>query len=208
MQHFSDQAWSDYVRGTADAQTRQQIEQHLSQACAECKQHQSTWTALAEVGRREPLYSAPEDLVRLVKQEFTLEQAKPAPMIASLLFDTFAQPLAAGVRSAGLTARQVLYEAGGIAVDLRLESHPGSDQVHAIGQVQDRSSRAFLRPHLPVGLQDQAGATLKQVFTNEFGEFQFEFARDQVARLAIEIDALRTIQIPLADLQGYLQSSS
>ena len=205
--HFSDEIWSDFVRGTATAASREEIERHLSQACIECKQQQSTWTAMAHMARAEQAFNPPASALRRVEQEFALRQSKPEPLLARLIFDTFAQPLAAGVRSGALTARQVLYEAGGIAVDLRLESQPGSDHVCAVGQIQDRSARAFLRPHLPVALISPEGNTLMQVTTNEFGEFQFEFGRQGVARVAIEVDASRTIVIPLSDLQGYLHSS-
>lgn len=206
--HFSDEIWSDFVRGTATAEIRRQVERHLAEACIECKQQQSTWTAVVQTAKVEKEYTPADAVVRRVEQEFTLRKPRPEPILARLIFDTFAQPQMAGVRSAGtLTARQVLYEAGGIAVDLRLESRPGSDQVSAVGQVQDRSARAFLRPHLPVALVGPQGDTLMQVTTNEFGEFQFEFGRQGVARVAIEVDANRTIVIPLSDLQGYLHSS-
>jgi hypothetical protein len=205
--HFSDESWSDFVRGTADDATRRQMERHLAESCAECSQQVSTWKTVAQFAKLEPSQSPPPDVVRMVKQEFALRHPKRETVWAKLIFDTFSQPLAAGMRSGTVTARQVLYEAGGIAVDLRLESQPNSDHVCAVGQVQDRSKRTFVRPHLPVALLSPNGDTLMQVATNEFGEFQFEFGRQGVARVSIEIDATRTIVIPLSDLEGYLRSS-
>ena len=205
--HFNDETWSDFARGVAAEEVRQEIAAHLEQQCAECAAQAQIWQSLAQTARQEQGFNPPTDIVRLVKQEFELAQTPRQTLLAGLMFDSFAQPVAAGIRAAGVTARQVLYEAGGIAVDLRLESFPGSQQVSAVGQVQDRSSRAFLRPNLPVALLGPAGDELKRIRTNDFGEFHFEFARDRVARIAIEIDASRIIQIPLADLQGYWQSS-
>lgn len=204
--HFSEEMWSDFARGVAPEATRRDMQRHVDEICTECAEQLSTWKSMVQFAQSEKNYSPSQAVVRRLEQEFALQHPQRETVLARLVFDTFSQPLAAGVRG-GVTARQVLYEAGGIAVDLRLESQPGTDHVCAVGQIQDRSAHGFLRPHLPVALLAPDGKNLMQVATNEFGEFQFEFGRHGVARVSIEIDPSRTIVIPLSDLEGYLQCS-
>ena len=77
--------------------------------------------------------------MRLAKLEFTAKQANQAEKwsLASLLFDSFSQPLLAGVRSSAAIARQVVYEAEGLTVDLRFDRLVPSGKVSAVGQILD-----------------------------------------------------------------------
>ena len=57
--------------------------------------------------------------LRMARLEFAAQSfdKQKQPVLASLVFDTFAKPALAGVRSAAAAARQMVYEADGLAVD-------------------------------------------------------------------------------------------
>ena len=76
--------------------------------------------SIARFAANEESYRPPDDLVRLVKLGIARQPAPRASQwtLANLVFDSFAQPLPAGVRSGALRVWQVIYEAEGLTVDL------------------------------------------------------------------------------------------
>ena len=206
MTHFADSVWADFARGVASQETASAVERHLAEGCAECSQTRVTWQNLVVAARNEKSYAAPEDLVRLAKQEFRLQQQeKPSvpSLWAQLQFDSFSQPATAGVRSAAAVARQMVYEANGITIDLRLECLTPSNRMLAVGQVLDKTGP--LGVPIPILVFNELGDAVVQTQTTEFGEFQFEFDASQPLRLSVEADSHRIVQVPLRDLQIPLQ---
>src|SRR5438445_7885347 len=139
MQHFSEQAWADFVRGISEPLTKTNIESHLARGCSDCRATSDVWNQVQTMVSNEKSYTPPESVVRIVKQEFaaTAKQEQTS-VLASLLFDTFAQPLPAGIRSGAAVARQLVYEAEGLTVDLRLDRQPQSNKICVVGQVLDK----------------------------------------------------------------------
>ena len=202
MAHFSEQAWADFVRGINDSKASVEIRSHLANDCSECAAALATWKVVQAVAAHENSYSPPEDVVRMVKQEFALQQA-PEPSLwvsARLLFDTFAQPMPAGTRARAVTARQLLFESEGLTIDLRLDTNPRSNQVCIVGQVLDKRI-----PHAlgsaSVLLWTGKGHPMLQTKANELGEFQLEFEAQDDLRLSIELVGRIPIRIPLANLK-------
>ena len=143
----------------------------------------------------------PESLVRMVKQEFAATKSpKQESVLAGLLFDTFAQPLTAGIRSGAAVARQLVYEAEGLTVDLRLDSQPQSGKVLVVGQVLDKRHPRVSPNGVSIALWTQNGQPFLHVGPNESGEFQLEFERQDDLRLLIDVAGRKTIRIPLAHL--------
>src|SRR5581483_6070077 len=130
MEHFSEQAWADFVRGISNSE-RGEMESHPVNGCHDCALTRNTWEQVHTIALREINYAAPEDAVRMVKLEFATQKFDKAkqPVLATLMFDTFAKPIMAGVRSAAAAARQMVYEADGLAVDLRFDSPASSRRV-------------------------------------------------------------------------------
>ena len=97
MQHFSEQAWADFVRGISEPLTKTNIESHLARGCSDCRATSDVWNQVKTMVSNEKSYTPPDNVVRTVKQEFAATNSpEQTSVLASLLFDTFAQPLPAG----------------------------------------------------------------------------------------------------------------
>jgi hypothetical protein len=101
-----------------------------------------------------------------------------------LVFDSFREPLPAGVRSQHRVSRQTLYEAGDYAVDLRQEHERGGARVTMVGQVASRKEPGRALAGVAVVLSSGSSVLAKTV-SNEFGEFQMEYPPARDLRLDI-----------------------
>lgn len=202
MRHFSEEIWADFVRGISAAEVSREVESHLSSGCQECVAACDTWRKIRLIAANEASLIPPDNAVRMVKQEFASRQSpQPSPWtVAALIFDSLRQPLPAGVRSGGSESRQLVYEADGTTVDLRLDSQPHSNMISLVGQVVDKRSTKVAPRQVSVVLWTEDGLPLVQAPANEFGEFQMEFAAQDRLRLSIEIAGQKPIRIPPANL--------
>lgn len=106
--------------------------------------------------------------------------------IASLVFDSFARPALAGVRSTETSNRQLLYRAGDYSVDLQLAAFEHS-HVDLIGQVLKEGEPSFesvsgLKLNLARG-----GKIVFSAVTDEMGEFKVGGIERGVYNLRIEL---------------------
>jgi hypothetical protein len=200
MQHFSEQAWADFVRGISESETKANIETHLARGCSDCRATSDVWNRLQTTAANERTYTPPENAVRMVKQEFAaMNSSKETSVLANLLFDTLAQPVSAGIRSGAAVARQLVYEAEGLTVDLRLDSQPHSGKVLVVGQVLDKRHPRVSPIAVSIALWTPKGQPFLEVSPNESGEFQLEVDAQDDLRLLIEVAGRKTIRIPLAN---------
>lgn len=202
MEHFSEQTWADFTRGFGASAKAQGIQSHLNAACLNCKASYDFWGRIHTMALAENTYSPPTDLVRMLKMEFTARQPnRPGKWtVASLLFDSIQQPLPARVRSGAATARQVVYEAEGLTVDLRFDRRMQSRTVSIVGQMLDRAVPRGTLLGAPIVLWTEDGQLVATTEANEFGEFQLEFEPQDHLRLTAKVGH-RRVQIPLANLQ-------
>jgi hypothetical protein len=202
MEHFSEQTWVNYVRGIDASGTVRAIETHLSTGCTKCRTAIDSWKAVLGAAANESRYTPPEDLVRMVKLEFACKQAHPpqASTIASLIFDSAAQPLPAGIRSGVVTTRQFVYESEGLTVDLRFERLPHSNRYSASGQILDRQAPFCWMGNAMVVLWTDSGRMLTTTEANDYGEFQLEFEANDQLRISIATVGRRTLRIPLGNI--------
>ena len=207
MEHFSEQAWADFVRGISTSETKVKIESHLARACFECRATSEVWTRVQATVAQEKTYLPPDHAVRMAKHEFAALYAREErpSVLANLVFDTFAQPLAAGIRSGTAVARQLVYEAEGLTVDLRLDSQPRSGKILVVGQVLDQRLPRFSPGGVSIALWTPKGQPFLELNPNESGEFQLEVNAQDDLRLCIEVAGRKSIRIPLANLgQSYV----
>lgn len=201
MEHFSEQAWADFTRGFGRLEQAQTINAHLAANCRPCKSSHTFWYRLQTMALAEPTYAPPDDLVRMAKFEFAArQQNRPSTWtVASLLFDSICQPFPAGVRSGSTTARQLVYEAEGLTVDLRFDRVVPSGKVSAVGQVLDKRVPRELLAGSPVVVWTEDGQLVATTEANGFGEFQLEFEPQDHLRLTARVGR-RRVQIPLTNL--------
>src|SRR5581483_3414672 len=97
MEHFSEHAWADFVRGISNSE-REEMHAHLASGCNDCAVIRDTWKQVHTVALREGHYAPSEDAVRMVKLEFAAQAFDKAqqPVLAELVFDTFGKTLLPG----------------------------------------------------------------------------------------------------------------
>jgi len=202
MEHFAEENWADYVRGVIRHETSNDIAAHLANGCVPCQAAFKMWNQVRTVAEHESNVMAAEDLVRMVKMEFAIQNMAepPSSLDGALVFDTLIQPSTAGILSGLVRARQLVYEADGLTVDLRVDSQPPSTKVCVIGQVLDkRAPRASFR-NASVTVWTEKGLPILTTGTSEFGEFHLEFEAQEHLRLLIQIEGQRPVRIPLGNL--------
>ena len=199
MEHIAEPAWADFVRGSSTPEAKLAIELHLASGCAECRSAASLWQSFRKLAVKEEEYTPPLQAVRLVEAQFAaVNITVPAGRLpASLVFDSFAHPLPAGIRSGSAMARQMVYEADGLTIDLRIDKHANSKALSIVGQVLDARTLRLAPESVPVALLNRHGEPLQRTSTSNFGEFHLEVAAETEMQLAIEVNAGRTVCITL-----------
>jgi hypothetical protein len=202
MQHFSEQPLADFVRGVSAPQIGRDIRAHLTAGCAKCQTAIDSWSRVRRMATDEATYTPPENLVRLVKLGFAAEQAaKPQrATLANIIFDSFAQPLLAGVRSSGtLNVWQVICEAEGLTVDLRFGRRAQSEAVHLVGQVFDKQAARALPNNATVELSTEQNQLVASADVSQLGEFHIEFEAQDRLFLSVKASGRNTVRIPLTN---------
>jgi hypothetical protein len=203
MEHFDINQWADFSRGVVSESARAAMDAHLSsQGCPECHQTVSLLRRVAAAVRAEAGYAPPEDAVRWVKALGVArrpQRARVPGFIGRLVYDSFRDPLPAGMRSEDLGSRQVVYEAGSLSIDLRLERDRATPAAILVGQITDRDAPG--RPiDAPVLLMSRRDVVAHAV-TNRFGEFQVEYTPAAHLKLLVPIGLDgRRVEVPLGQL--------
>ena len=203
MEHFLESSWADFVRGVGKDSENQAIAAHLTSGCSDCQASLAVWTQLQSAAESENRFQPAEELVRMVKLEFEArKQVEPQDCIdASLVFDSRMQPLAVGIRSGAITARQVVYEVDGLLVDVRLEAQPRCNKIFAVGQMLDKQVPRASVQDASVTLWTEKGLPIQTTRTSASGEFQLEFEAQDHVRLSIQIMGRPPVRIPLGTLR-------
>lgn len=202
MEHFPERVWADFGRGLGASENARGISAHLAANCLNCKASSRFWNRVQTMAAAEGAYMAPENLVRLAKLEFTAKKDFQAEKwsLANMRFDSFSQPLLAGVRSSAATARQVVYEAEGLTVDLRFDLVVPSGKISAVGQILDSHIAREPLTGAPVVVWTQNGQLVATATANAYGEFQLEFEAQDDLRLTARVGD-RRVRMPLVNLK-------
>jgi len=204
VKHYSEQDWTDFVRGIGPASTQQEIKAHLASDCADCNATFAAWKKVYSIAKNEPSFTPPDNAVRMAKLEFAARQpSKASPWtLAALVFDSLSQPLTAGVRSGVSDSRQLMFEVEGTMVDLVLETRPDHGTMSLLGQVVDKGGARIAARQVAAILWTETGQPLAEATANEHGEFQMEFPAQTRLRLSLEIVGHKAIRIPPTDLHS------
>lgn len=197
MNHHDLGAWSDFVRGLVPSEDRPAMLAHL-EVCAACRRTAAQLKQVADLADADRTLDPPVHLVRWARALFTTPRPAEgaAPLLARLVYDSWAAPATTGVRSGPHISRHALYEAGTFALDLRLEYQPGSSRVTLTGQLLDR--QAPDRRVTDVVVQLERGRTeVAKTSCNQFGEFQLAYEPGPRMRLYV-VEAGRRRRVELA----------
>jgi hypothetical protein len=198
--HYEIGDWVDFVRGLVSPQLQEKMQSHLHAGCKECGEVAGLFSRIAERAIDDAKYEVPEYVVRNLRALYSLQRPEEVRLlprtIARLVFDSFREPLVAGVRSQQSVAHQLMYVAGPYCVDLRLEREPGSKHIRMVGQIAKRERRATGVSEVPVFLLAR-NLVVNKTATNEFGEFAMEYTPRHGLRLFAPIPGENHIEIRL-----------
>jgi len=173
--------------GTASDVEKSALEGHVMN-CAECAEVKQEFQALMVRLQEDSSFEPP---VELVQWGLNLFQPIMQPqvgglrrLIASLIFDTYDQPMLAGVRRVGVPPRQLLFRAGDVDVDVKIESMEANDRITLVGQVLSNAAKFF--DNTPVKLESH-GIVRYRTRTNVVGEFSFDEVPKDTYHLSVDL---------------------
>src|SRR6185503_4309999 len=129
----------DYLDNRLAQPDRAGVGGHLATGCAACGETRDWYASVRLAASTDDSVAPPPWVLKRAVRIFD-EAQRPrlaeriGQAIASLVFDSFARPALAGVRSTETTNRQLLYRAGDYSIDLQIA--PSDDaRADLIGQV-------------------------------------------------------------------------
>lgn len=208
MSHYPDEVWTDWARGTAAPAVRDEIRDHIASGCDECHYALETWEAVAAAARRERDYEPPAGVLQnAVALYARFAAVRPGVLdrstrLAELVFDSFRNPLPAGVRSLERATRHLSYKAGSFFIDVRIEEPAASGLASVVGQLMHHPDASRLSLEGLVVVLTSGRATLAETTTNRFGEFVFEMDTQKENHLAIGVGDEFAVVVPLSGRRG------
>jgi hypothetical protein len=200
MKHYESKDWIDFARGTLTAEQKAMLQAHLDAGCSACKVELRIWSWMSEFGRQELSAEPPPAAVRVVKSAAIPQDPGKARSrmreIAELVFDSYSQPQVIGIRSTAAAPRQLLYRAGSVLIDMRLQSAGDADRFSLSGQVLSSGESKQALRHVPIHLLSGTNE-LASTATNQFGEFYLEHEVGKDLQVSLEVSQERDVFIPL-----------
>ena len=188
MRHITVENLINYLDGQPTDVEKSTLDSHVA-ACTECSELKQKFQALMTRLREDSSFEPPAELVQWginlfqpvmqVESKGTLRK-----IIASLVFDTYDQPALAGVRRVGAPPRQLLFRAGDVDVDVKIESMEANDRITLVGQVLSSTAKFF--DNTPVKLESH-GIVRYRTRTNVVGEFSFDEVPKDTYHLSVDL---------------------
>jgi len=187
MLHVSAENLMNYMDGHISDVEKSTMETHLL-SCKNCAELGQELRVLVSRLREDSSFEPPAELVEWGINLFQ-PVMQPAvgglrKIIASLVFDTFDEPMLAGVRRVGAPPRQLLFRAGDVDVDVKIESMEANDRITLVGQVLSSAAKFF--DNTPVKLESH-GIVRYRTRTNVVGEFSFDEVPKDTYHLSVDL---------------------
>ena len=181
----------DYLDHQLVAPEASRVEDHLATGCLRCAESREWYEGFRLTAASDDSVAPPPWVLKRAVKVFENQQSRPrlreriGQLAASLIFDSFAHPAVAGVRSAESPSRQLLYRADGYSIDLQVAPFDKS-RSGLIGQVLKEGEAAFdsvagLKVELVGG-----GDSIRITETDRLGKFAISGMRHDEYELRIE----------------------
>ena len=188
MRHVTVENLITYTEGAASAVEKSTLEGHVA-SCSDCAELKQEFQNMVFKLQEDSSFEPPADLIQwgvslfqpVMQPETT---GKLRKIIASLVFDTYDQPMLAGVRRVGAPPRQLLFRAGAVDVDVKIESMEANDRITLVGQVLSGAEKFF--DNTPVKLESH-GMVRYRTRTNVVGEFSFDEVPKDTYHLSVDL---------------------
>jgi hypothetical protein len=201
VNHYSTQEWIDFANEVATEARKMEMQQHLDSGCKRCADSVALWQQVRDGAAAEARYQPPDGLVRLAKAMFGARKGPESSEEVSLLFDSFAQPLLAGVRSSEASARQMLYSTGSFFLHLQISARADSGRVAVMGQLMNPLHPDEVFGEVSVVVSNRKGSSFRAT-TNQFGEFAGDVERSDYLEFQLPGKAGKEIVVSLRGLSG------
>jgi hypothetical protein len=192
--HFDLARWVDFVAGVVEPVERTVMEEHLSSGCQKCRSAARVAGRLKALGSSESLYQVPQYAVHYAKAIGSLQQPERVHIlprtITRLVFDSFREPLPAGIRGQRRITRHSRYEAGDRCLEMRQEHERGTPRVTLVGQITSRKEPGAETSGLEVVLTCGKQVIARAV-SNQFGEFLLAYEPRARMRLYVRRPSTR-----------------
>ena len=178
-----------FLDGNLAADESARLTAHLAAGCSVCAANRDWYLQIRDITAKDDSVEPPVWVTRRVLRIFEtkrprlLERLQSA--VAALVFDSFALPEVAGVRSTDTVNRQLLYRAGEFSVDMQI-TPAGEDRAEITGQILREGESAFQSVEHSVVTVLQEGAAWVEVTTSEMGEFSLSDLPQGNYNLSIE----------------------
>lgn len=190
MRHVNAENLMEYIDGQASAESKTTVDSHLSQ-CSDCLELKQELEQFMFQLQADSSFEPPAELVQwgvnlfqpMLQPQETVG-GKVRKFVASLVFDTFDEPMLAGVRRVGAPPRQLLFRAGDVDVDVKIESMEANDRISLVGQVLSNTEKFF--DNTPVKLESH-GTVRYKTMTNFVGEFAFDEVPKDTYHLSVDL---------------------
>ena len=187
MRHITSEGLINYVEGRVSEREKSVVEDHLS-ACKDCSELKEELQSLVFRLREDASFEPPAELVQwginLFQPVIRPETGGLPKFIASLVFDTYDQPMFAGMRRVGTPPRQLLFRAGAVDIDVKIEAMEANDRITLVGQVLSSATKFF--DNTPVKLESH-GMVRYRTQTNVVGEFSFDEVPKDTYHLSVDL---------------------
>ncbi|HEX5736133.1 MAG TPA: zf-HC2 domain-containing protein [Blastocatellia bacterium] len=165
----------DYLDGRLDTLLAVEVTAHIAAGCSRCAADLVWYERVKSVAAADDTIEPPPWVLKRAVRLFEAARARAGVraalgrLVASLVFDSQARPLPAGVRLTETADRQLLYRAGAYTVDLQIASIDARARLS--GQVLKEGEFKFESvAGLKVFLLSEEEA-LASAVANNFGEF-------------------------------------
>ena len=189
MRHITIENLMTYLESNSSDVEKSTLETHVA-ACGDCADLKQEFQNLLLRLKDDASFEPPADLMQWGIDLFhPVMQPKDdvsrfRKFIASLVFDTYDQPMLAGVRRVGAPPRQLLFRAGDVDVDVKIESMEANDRITLVGQVLSNTDKFF--DNTPVKLESH-GIVRYRTRTNVVGEFSFDEVPKDTYHLSVDL---------------------
>ncbi len=182
----------DYLDNRLPEDEAAGVSAHLTASCADCAESRDWYKQVRDVAAADDTVAPPSWVLKRAIRIFDAPREHPklaarlGQSIAALVFDSFARPVLAGVRSTETANRQLLYRAGDFSIDLQVTSSEDS-RADLIGQVLKQGDPTFESvAGLEFGIA-RGGETVFSAVTDEMGEFIVRGVEPGLYDLRIEL---------------------
>jgi hypothetical protein len=190
MRHVNAEKLMEYMDGQLTEESKAMVDAHVSN-CSGCRQERHElhqfMTRIQADSAFEPPVDAMQFAVGLFQPVLQPQESmggKVRRIIASLVFDTYDVPMQAGMRRVGAPPRQLLFRAGDVDVDVKIESMEANDRISLVGQVLSNNEKFF--DNTPVKLESH-GMVRYKTMTNFVGEFVFDEVPKDTYHLSVDL---------------------